>query len=74
MSHQESPNIRMIGVKITQELFRKLEKRVEERKMSDFSQLVRFLIMEECMNVELSRDDHKLIASRKAAKKNGGAK
>ena len=64
----------MIGIKITQELFRKLEKRVEERKMSDYSQLVRFLIMEECMSVALSDDDHKLIAARKAAKtkKNGG--
>jgi hypothetical protein len=59
----------MIGVKVTQELFRKIEKRVAERQMSDVSQLVRFLITEECMRVELNADDRKIIAARKRAKK-----
>ena len=71
MSHQESENIRMIGVKLTQELFRKVEKRVAERKMKDVSQLVRFLIMEECMSVALTGADRQLIAARKSAKKGG---
>lgn len=69
MSHQESANIRMIGVKVKQELFRKLEKRVKERCMTDISQLVRFLITEECMSVELTKEDEKIIQDRKTAKK-----
>ena len=59
----------MIGVKVTQELFRKLEIRVKERRMSDISQLVRFLITEECMSVELTKEDEKIIQDRKTAKK-----
>ena len=61
----------MIGVKVTQELFRKVEKRVAERQMDAVSQLVRFLLPEECMRVELDAADRKLIASRKKAKKEG---
>ena len=51
----------MIGVKVSQELFRKIEKRVKERCMTDISQLVRFLITEECMNVSLTEADEKII-------------
>ena len=66
--HQENPNIRMIGVKLTQELYRKTEKRVAERKMSDVSQLVRFLIMEETINTPLTEEDKRIIEERKAKK------
>ncbi len=59
----------MIGVKVTQELFRKVEKRVAERQMDDVSQLVRFLLTEECLRVELDAEDRKLIAARKRTKK-----
>lgn len=67
--HQDSPNIRIIGVKLTQELFRKTEKRVEERKMKDVSQLVRFLITEETLNTPLTEEDKRIIEERKAGAK-----
>ena len=70
--HQDSPNIRMVGVKLTQELYRKTEKRVEERKMKDVSQLVRFLITEETVNTPLTEEDMRIINERKRQKK--GAK
>jgi len=66
--HQTNPNIRMIGVKVTQELYRKTEKRVAERKMSDVSQLVRFLIMEETINTPLTDEDKRIIEARKSGK------
>lgn len=69
--HQDSPNIRIVGVKLTQELYRKVEKRVKERQMSDVSQLVRFLIMEDTINVAITKEDKAVIASRKAARKGG---
>ena len=71
--HQTNSNIRMIGVKLTQELFRKTEKRVKERKMADVSQLVRFLITEETINTPLTDEDRRIIEERKAgnAKKEG---
>ena len=65
--HQVTPNIRMIGVKLTQELYRKTEKRVEERKMKDVSQLVRFLITEETLNTPLTDEDKRIIEERKAS-------
>jgi Arc/MetJ-type ribon-helix-helix transcriptional regulator len=67
--HQENPNIRMIGVKLTQELYRKTEKRVAERKMKDVSQLVRFLITEETVNTPLTDEDKRIIEERKASAK-----
>lgn len=67
--HQDSPNIRIVGVKMTQELFRKTEKRVAERGMSDVSQLIRFLVMEETINVPLTDEDRELIEARRKAKK-----
>ncbi len=70
--HQDNPNIRMIGVKLTQELYRKTEKRVEERKMKDVSQLVRFLVTEETINTPLTDEDRAIIAKRVAAKKKIG--
>ena len=70
--HQDNPNIRMIGVKLTQELYRKTEKRVEERKMKDVSQLVRFLVTEETINTPLTDEDREIIAQRIAARKKGG--
>ncbi len=66
--HQVNPNIRMVGVKLTQELYRKAEKRVVERKMSDVSQLVRFLITEETINTPLTDEDKRVIEGRKAKK------
>ena len=66
--HQENPNIRMIGVKLTQELYRKTEKRVVERKMKDVSQLVRFLIMEETINTPLTDEDKRIVEERKSKK------
>ena len=69
--HQDSPNIKIVGVKMTQELFRKVEKRVKERQMADVSQLVRFLVTEDTMNVVLTAEDKAVIASRKAVRKGG---
>jgi Arc/MetJ-type ribon-helix-helix transcriptional regulator len=73
--HQDSPNIKIVGVKMTQELYRKVEKRVAERQMKDVSQLVRFLVMEDLINVALTAEDKAIIAARKSARKSkGGAK
>ena len=72
--HQDSPNIKIVGVKMTQELYRKVEKRVAERRMSDVSQLIRFLVTEDVMNVALTAEDKAVIAARKSAKAKGGNK
>jgi hypothetical protein len=62
--HQESPNIKMIGVKVTQELYRLIEKRVADRRMKDVSQLARFVLQEEAMLTNLTDEDKKIIEER----------
>lgn len=62
--HQESPNIKMIGVKVDQKLFRLIEKRVIERQMKDISQLARFVLTEEAMLTNLTDEDKKIIKER----------
>ena len=61
---QSSPEIRMIGVKVTQKLYRLIEKRVKARKMKDISQLARFVLEEEAMMAKLMPRDVKIIQER----------
>jgi hypothetical protein len=61
---QESPKVKMIGVKVTQEVYRLIEKRVAERGMTDVSQLARFLLGEEAMLASLTTSDLALIKKR----------
>ena len=61
---QSSPEIRMIGVKVTQKLYRLIEKRVKARKMKDISQLARFVLEEEAMMAKLMPGDVKIIQER----------
>ena len=61
---QSSPEIRMIGVKVTQKLYRLIEKRVKARKMKDISQLARFVLEEEAMMAKLTSEDVKIIQER----------
>ena len=70
--HQDSPNIRMVGVKMTQELYRKTEKRVRARRMKDVSQLIRFLVTEETVAEPLTADDLRIIKERIEAKAGRG--
>jgi hypothetical protein len=62
--HQTNPNIKMIGVKVTQKLFRLIEKRVAERQMKDVSQLARFVLEEEAMLANLTHEDKAIIEER----------
>ena len=68
MPNQEHPNIKFLNVRVTQELFLKAEKRAAERDM-DVSELVRFLITEDCSGIDLTPDDYIEIARRVAARK-----
>jgi hypothetical protein len=61
---QESPKVKMIGVKVTQEVYRLIEKRVAERGMTDVSQLARFLLGEEDMLASLTTSDLAIIKKR----------
>lgn len=54
----------MVGVKVTQALYRLIEKRVVDRKMKDVSQLARFVLEEEAMLANLTDEDKKLIEKR----------
>ena len=61
---QESPDIKIIGVKVTQKLYRLIEKRVVARQMKDVSQLARFVLTEEAMLASLTPEDVKIIQQR----------
>ena len=61
---QESPEVRMIGVKLSQKLYRLIEKRVAARKMKDVSQLARFVLEEEAMLAKLTPEDLVIIQKR----------
>ena len=64
MPNQENPNIRFMNVRVPQDLYRKAEKRAELRKMDTVSELVRYLLMEECVTVKLTSEDFAEIAKR----------
>ena len=63
MAHQENPNVKMLGVKLTQRLYRAIEKEAEAHKMN-VSEYVRHLIVEETVNTTLTEEDYELINSR----------
>ena len=63
MAHQDSPEIKMLGVKLTQRLYRAIEKEAEVHKMK-VSEYVRHLIVEETVNTTLTEEDHAIINSR----------
>ena len=63
MAHQETPEIKMLGVKLTQSLYRAIEKEATEHKMN-VSEYVRHLIVEETINTTLTEEDYAIIASR----------
>lgn len=63
MAHQENPNIKMLGVKLTQTLYRTVEKEAEAHKMK-VSEYVRHLIVEETVHTTLTEEDYELIRSR----------
>lgn len=63
MSHQETPTVKMLGVKLTQRLYRAIEKEAELHKMN-VSEYVRHLIVENTLNTELTEEDNAIINSR----------
>lgn len=63
MAHQENPNVKMLGVKLTQALYRSIEKEAEAHGMK-VSEYVRHLIVEETVNTTLTEEDYALINSR----------
>ena len=63
MAHQETPEIKMLGVKLTQSLYRAIEKEAAAHKMN-VSEYVRHLIVEETINTTLTEEDRAIIASR----------
>ena len=63
MAHQENPEIKMLGVKLTQKLYRTIEKEAEMHKMK-VSEYVRHLIVEETINTTLTEEDYAIINSR----------
>ena len=63
MAHQENPAIKMLGVKLTQRLYRAIEKEAAEHKMK-VSEYVRHLIVEETVNTTLTEEDNAIINAR----------
>ncbi len=63
MAHQENPSVKMLGVKLTQRLYRAIEKEAEEHKMT-VSEYVRHLIVEETVNTTLTEEDNAIINAR----------
>lgn len=66
MSHQESPDIKMLGVKLTQLLYRTIEVEAENHKMKT-SEYVRHLIVEDTIHTQLTEKDYAIINERTAA-------
>jgi Arc/MetJ-type ribon-helix-helix transcriptional regulator len=64
MSNQENPGIRIVGFRVTQQLFRQLEKLAERRGFRDVSSMVRALVIDAVSGVELTAEDHREIAAR----------
>ena len=63
MAHQENPSVKMLGVKLTQRLYRAIEKEAAEHKMK-VSEYVRHLIVEETVNTTLTEEDNAIINAR----------
>ncbi len=63
MAHQDSPTVKMLGVKLTQALYRSIEKEAEAHQMK-VSAYVRHLIVEETVNTTLTEEDYAIINSR----------
>lgn len=63
MAHQTSLKIKILGVKVPQELYRQLEKEAEFHKMP-ISTYVRFLLNEAMIDVELTEEDYEIIKNR----------
>jgi len=69
MPDQESPSVRHVGFRVTQQLFKQMEKLAERRGFRDVSALVRSLIIDAVAGVELTAADHREIAARIDARK-----
>ena len=63
MAHQLSPHVKQLAVKLPQELYRQLEKEADERKMS-ITQYIRWVLSEETLNTELTKEDYEIIRAR----------
>jgi len=63
MAHQLSPRVKQIVVKLTQELYRLLEKEASRRQMS-VTQYVRFVLGEATLNIELTEKDYEVVNDR----------
>lgn len=63
MAHQETPDIKMLGVKLPQTLYRAIEKEAQSHKMK-VSEYVRHMIVEETVNTTLTEEDHEIIRQR----------
>ena len=63
MAHQQSPKIRQLAVKLTQEAYRQLEKEAKYHRLS-VAEYARFLVNEATLNTELTEEDYEIIRSR----------
>ena len=63
MAHQRSPEIKQLVIKLTQKLYRQLEKEAQARRMN-ISEYVRFLLGEATLKTPLTKEDYGIIANR----------
>lgn len=63
MAHQENPKIRFLSIRCSQELYRKVERKADARKM-DLSAFVRSLLVEATRDIELTQSDSRIIQNR----------
>lgn len=68
MPNQENPSTHQLRVRVTEELYRVLEKLAARRGYADVSSLVRAILIEAGRDVSLSSEDYRVIADRVAAR------
>lgn len=68
MPAQESPSIKPLHVRVTQELWRALELLAARRGYGDVSSLVRAILIDSVREIALTSEDYRLIAERVAAR------
>lgn len=64
MSNQESPDVRIVPIRLRQELYRQLEILKERRGYAEISVLIRSILVEAVRDIKLTAEDYREIARR----------
>ncbi len=64
MPNQESPDVRILTIRIRQDLYRRLERLAQQRGFREVSRFARVLIIEATDGIRLTAEDYAEIARR----------